>query len=329
MKGIVNTKSGSLEDLKIMDIKMPIPKSKQVLIKVKASAITNMEYMRYTKYITEKKIGGIASLIDTASGARRKIIGIEISGIVEEVGKKVKDIKKGDEVYGISAGMKGAWGEYAVANEREIYIKPNNFSFEQSAAVPVGAITALGAVYAAKIQKGQQILIQGGTGSVGHYAVQLSKIQGGIVTAVCSKNNIEMVRNIGADFVVDYKNENITANEKKYDVIIAVNGYNPLSMYKKLLNKTGKYIFVGGSTKAMLSVFGIPFYSIGSKKFGVSGFPLLPKKKYLSDLKIYAEEGKFQPFIDKVYDPHNIYDALRYIVNEHTQGKVVIKMDFH
>jgi NADPH:quinone reductase-like Zn-dependent oxidoreductase len=329
MKGIVNTRSGSLEALKIQDVNKPVPKPNQVLIRVKASAITNMEYMRYTKYINKGKAGGFAFLMDTAMGARGKIIGIEMSGVIEEVGRNVKYFKKGDEVFGLTASMKGAWGEYAVANEKEICIKPTNLSFEQSAAIPVGAITALGAVYAAKIQKGQQVLIQGGSGGVGQYTVQLSKAQGGIVTAVCSTKNLETARNNGADYIIDYKHEDIAKSEKKYDVIIAINGYNPLNVYKKILNKGGTYIFVGGTLKAILSVIGIPFYSIGSRKFGASAYPFLPKKKYLSDLKNLAEQGKIQPFIDKVYNPQDISEALRYIVNEHAQGKVVINLDFH
>ena len=328
MKGIVNIKSGSLETLKIMELKKPVPKSNQVLIRVKSSAITNMEYMRYIKYINKGKTGAFAFFLDIILGARGKVLGNEMSGIVEEVGSKVKAYKKGDEVFGLTAGMKGSWGEFAISNEKEICIKPVNLSFEQSAAIPVGAITALGAVYAARVKKGQQVLIQGGTGGVGQYAVQLSKAQGGIITAVCSTNNLEMVRSIGADCVVDYKHEDITKSEKEYDIIIAVNGYNPLRVYKKMLSKTGRYIFVGGTMKAIMSVFSIPFYSIGSKKFGVSGYPLLPKKKYLTDLKTFAEHGKIQPFIDKIYNPHEISDALRYIVKDHPQGKVVINMDF-
>jgi len=329
MKGIVNTKSGSLEALKIMDVKKPVPKSNQVLVGVIASAITNMEFMRYTKYINEGKTSGFAFLIDTVMGARGKIIGNEMSGIIEEVGKNVSGFQKGDEVFGLTASMKGAWGEFAIANEKEICLKPVNYSFEQSAAIPVGAITALGAVYAAKIQKGQQVLIQGGSGGVGQYTVQLSKAQGGIVTAVCSTKNLETARNNGADYIIDYKHEDIAKSEKKYDVIIAINGYNPLNVYKKILNKGGTYIFVGGTLKAILSVIGIPFYSIGSRKFGASAYPFLPKKKYLSDLKNLAEQGKIQPFIDKVYNPHDIAEAIRYIVQEHSQGKVVINLDFH
>lgn len=329
MKGIVNTKSGALEALKIMDVKKPVPKSNQVLIRVMASAITNMEFMRYTKYINKGKAGGFAFLIDTALGTRGKVIGNEMSGIIEEVGISVRGFQKGDEVFGLTASMKGAWGEYAIANEKEICLKPVNYSFEQSAAIPVGAITALGAVYAAKIQKGQQVLVQGGSGGVGQYAVQLSKAQGGIVTAVCSTKNLETARSNGADYVVDYKHEDIAKSEKKYDVVIAINGYNPLNVYKKILNKGGTYIFVGGTLKAIMSVIGIPFYSIGSRKFGASAYPFLPKYKYLSDLKAFAEQGNIKPFIDKNYYPHDISDALRYIITEHAQGKVVINMDFN
>ena len=328
MKGIVNAKSGSLEYLTTTDVKKPTPKSNQVLISVQASAITNMEYMRYIKYINEEKTGGFALLLDIILGARGKILGNEMSGVIEEVGEKVKDFKKGDEVFGLTAGMKGSWGEYAVANEKEIAIRPSNLSFEQSAAIPVGAITALGAVYSAKIQEGQQVLIQGGSGGVGQYAVQLSKAQGGIVTAICSTRNIDMVRNFGADYVVDYKNEDITESGRKFDVIIAVNGYNPLSAYKRMLNAGGRFIFVGGTIKAIISVFGVPFYSIGSKRFGASAYPFLPKRKYLSDLKAFAEQGKLRPYVDKVFYPHDIADALRYVVNEHPQGKVVINLDF-
>ena len=328
MKGIVNTKSGSLDGLKILDIKKPVPKSNQVLIKVKASAITNMEYMRYTKYVRIGKPSAFAFLIDTAMNARGKIIGNEISGVVEEVGGNIKTVKKGDKVFGLTTNMKGAWGEYALANEKEICLKPANLSFEQSAAIPVGAITALGAVHAAKIKEGQQVLIQGGTGSVGQYAVQLSKAMGGIVTAVCSTKNLEMAKSIGSDYVIDYKHTDITKSEKKYDVIIAVNGYNSLSAYKKMLNKGGVYIFVGGTTKAILSIFAIPLHSLGNKKFGASAYPFLSKEKHLSELKTLAEQGKITPFIDNVYPAQDIGEAIKYIIEEHTQGKVVINMSF-
>jgi NADPH:quinone reductase-like Zn-dependent oxidoreductase len=138
-----------------------------------------------------------------------------------------------------------------------------------------------------------------------------------------------MVRNIGADYIVDYKHEDITKSQKKYDVIIAVNGYHPLSAYKNILNKGGTFIFVGGTTKAIMSVFGILFHSIGSKKFKASAYPFLPKIKYLSDLRTFAEKGKLQPHIDKVCNPQDISEALRYIVQDHAQGKVVINLGFH
>lgn len=210
----------------------------------------------------------------THTPATGKPLGIEFSGIVEDVGSNVKTFKKGDEVFGLAKGYTGSWAEYVVAKDEELFLKPSSLSFEEASALVIGGITTLGAMNKAKIQKGQRVLVQGASGSVGHIAVQLAKAFGGNVTGVCSTRNIELVKKFGADHVVDYKKENIATLGKTYDVIIAVNGYQPLSIYKKLLNSNGRFVFVGGSGKAIKNSIAIPFYGIGSgKKFKLAAFP--------------------------------------------------------
>ena len=320
MKGLIYTKGGLLE---VRDVKKPTPKANQVLIEVKASAITNMEYMRFGG-------GAFPRLLNIATRATGKSLGIEVAGIVEEVGKNVTGFKKGDEVFGLTSGMLGGWAEYAVAKENEIFSKPTILSFQQAGAIPVGGITALGAIRAAKIKQGQDVLVYGASGSVGQYAVQLAKAYGANVTGVCSTRNLEVVRSIGADDVIDYKKEDFTQKGKAYDAIVAVNGYNRLKIYEKLLKKGGRYVVVGGIKQAMMGMLGIPFYSIGrGKRFGASAFPMIPKQTALAELKSFADEGKIKPYIDNVYSVHDAMKAMDYIIKEHAQGKVVIDIDFN
>lgn len=329
MKGMVYTRVGSPEVLKIMDIKRPIPKDNQVLINIKSSAISNLEYMRFGNKIGNKKPPLFSRFINIVLNATGKPLGADVSGIVEEVGRNVKSVKKGDEVFGITSNFIGGWAEYALLDEKKLYTKPSTFSFEEAGAIPTGCITALGAVRSAKFKEGHEVLVYGASGGVGHYVVQLSKAFGAIVTGVCSTRNLEIIRSIGAYFVIDYKKEDFTKKGKTYDAIIIVNGYNPLKIYNKLLNKGGKCIFVGGIKQAMLGSLGSMFYSIFSgKKFIPFAFPFMPVKKSLAELKLLADEGKIKPFIDKVYPIQDIEEAIRYVIETHPQGKVVINMDF-
>jgi len=330
MKGIVYTKVGSPDVLQITDIKRPVPKPNQVLINVKASSISNMEYMRFGTKKTGGKTPLFSRIINIGINATGKPLGADVAGIVEEVGKNVTSVKKGDEVFGMTSGFIGGWAEYALLNEKTLYIKPSTFSFEEAGAMPTGCITALGAVHAAKIIKGFEVLVHGASGGVGHYVVQLSKAFGATVTGVCSTRNLDVVRGIGANFVIDYKKENFAKKGKVYDIIIVVNGYNPLNIYNKLLKKGGKCIFVGGMKQTVLGSLGSPFYSIFSgKKFSPVAFPFMPVKKSLAKLKTLADEGKIKPYIDKVYSVYNVDEAIRYVIETHPQGKVVIDMDFY
>ncbi len=321
MKAVLYTKVGTPEEsLRIAETAKPSPKSNQVLVRVKASAITNMEYMRF---------GGLGPVLNLAIHATGKPLGIEFAGVVEETGSRVASLQKGDAVYGLAKGFIGAWAEYVLADEKEVSPKPGSLSFEEAGALPTGGITALGAVLAANIQPGQEVLVQGASGGVGHFAVQLAKAYGGIVTAVCSTRNVEMAKSMGAHHVVDYKKEDIAAAGKTYDRIIAVNGYHPLSVYQKLLNKGGAYVLIGGTGKALSGMAAGPIRAIGSgKKFTSAAFPFQPKRQRLEELGRLADDGKLRPFLDGVYAPDQVHEAIRYTLTQHPQGKVSIKMEF-
>jgi NADPH:quinone reductase-like Zn-dependent oxidoreductase len=329
MKGLVYTKVGSPDVLKISDVKTPVPKAKQVLIRVKTSSISNMEYMRFGSETNSGKAPFFARVINMGINATGKPLGADVAGVVEEVGKNVTGIKKGDEVFGITTGFIGGWAEYAVLDEKSLFLKPQTLSFEEAGAMPTGSITALGAVRAAKVKAGQKVLIHGASGGVGHYVVQIAKAFGATVTGVCSTRNLDVVRSVGADFVIDYKTEDFSKKGIHYDAIIVVNGYNPIKTYNKLLKKSGKCVFVGGMKQTMMGSFGSPFYSLfSSKKFTPVAFPFMPVKKSLTELKTLADGGKIKPFIDKVYSAYDIGDAIRYVIETHPQGKVVIDMSF-
>ena len=329
MKGIVFTKFGTPDDvLEVKEVKKPVPKANQVLIKVKYSAINRGDYSFFTNQIKSGKNSFSDRLMALTLGSVGKVLGSEIAGIVEEVGKNVTNIKKGNEVFAPTAnGILGGWAEYALANEKQIAIKPSNLSFEQAAAIPIGGITAFGAVSKANIQKEKQVLVYGASGGVGQYVVQLSKALGGIVTAVCSTRNVEIVRKIGADFVIDYKNEDFTKTDRKYDAIIAVNGYNSLGKYKKILNRNGVYVAIGGAKQGMFGMlFGWLYSIFTSKKMTASTYFLATKQQPLQYLGKLAEESKIIPFIEKTFPMNKIGDAMTYIIKNHAQGKIVIEI---
>ena len=327
MKGIVYTQFGAPDVLEIMEVPMPTPADNQVLIKVKASSMYNMDYMRFAKQVDGGETPLSTRLIDTAQKAIGKVIGSELSGIVETVGKEVKNIKKGDEVFAVASGLSGALAEYALADISTVCLKPSNLSFEEAATIPIAGISALGAIRKAQVRTGQTVLIYGASGGVGQFAVLLAKAVGATVTAVCSTRNIQIARSIGADYVIDYKRDNFTKMGKTYDVIIAVNGYNPLGEYKKLLNNGGVYVAVGGMKQGIMGgIFG-SFYSNKSKKLTSSTYFDAIKQECLPYLKDLAEEGKLKPYVEKVYSTKDITNAIKELCKNHAQGKIAFIMD--
>jgi NADPH:quinone reductase-like Zn-dependent oxidoreductase len=237
MQAVVYDKYGPPEVLQIADLPIPDPQQEQVLVKVHAASINAADYrIRKADPFLVRLMGqGFLK-------PKNPLSGIDAAGRVEAVGENVRQFKPGDEVFGC---VRGAFAEYALARETYLALKPANRSFEEAAALPTAALTALqGIRYAGGIRPGQRVLIQGASGGVGIFAVQLAKSSGAEVTAVCSTRNLELVRSLGADHVIDYTREDFTHSGQTYDLILAVNGYHPLSAYKRALNPGGVYVQV-------------------------------------------------------------------------------------
>jgi NADPH:quinone reductase-like Zn-dependent oxidoreductase len=236
MKAIVCTKYGSPDVLQLEEVEKQAPKDDEVLIKICAASINSRDWrlMRANPFFIRLMTGGFLK-------PKHPILGVDVAGKIESVGRIVTQFRPGDEVFGYPSRYGGGtFAEYVCAGEGEITLKPANLSFEQAAAVPLASITALqGLRDKGNIQPGQKVVIQGASGGVGLYAVQIAKSFGAEVTAVCSKRNMDMVRTLGADHVIDYAQENFTCNGQKYDLILAVNGYHPASDYLRALNPDG------------------------------------------------------------------------------------------
>ena len=318
MKAVVYSEYGPPDVLKIEEVEKPTPQDKQVLVKVHATSINAADWreMRADPILIRLMGGGLLK-------PKNMRLGSDVAGRVEAVGENVKQFRPGDEVFGCA---NGAFAEYVLARESYLAMMPAHISFEKAAAVPVAALTALqGIRHAGGIRPGQKVLIQGASGGVGTFAVQLAKSSGADVTAVCSTRNLDMARSIGADHVIDYTKEDFTRNRQRYDLIFAVNGYHSLGDYKRALNPEGIYVCAGGTLpqffQAML--LGSLMSRNGEKKLGSMGIAKVDQEDlvYLGEL---LEAGKIVPVIDQGYPLSEIAEAMRYIEEKHAQGKVVI-----
>ena len=321
MKAIVYTEYGSPDVLQLKEIAKPTPKDNEVLVKVYAVSVNaaDLHLLRADPFLIRLSSGLLKP--------KNQILGSDIAGRVEAVGKNVKEFKPGDDVFGdISANGWGGFAEYACAREDAFVLKPANLSFEEAAAVPMAAVTALqGIRYAGQIRPGQKVLIHGASGGVGAFALQLAKSFGAEVTAVCSTRNLDVARSIGADHVIDYTKEDFTQTGQQYDLIIAANGDRSISEYRRALSPKGTYVQTGGSmrqmTQAMLQG---PWISrAGSQKMGNMGVAK-PNQDDLVIVKELLEAGKVKPVIDRCYPLSETADGLRYFEEGHAQGKVVI-----
>jgi NADPH:quinone reductase-like Zn-dependent oxidoreductase len=321
MKAVVYTEYGPPDVLQLTEVEKPTPKENQVLIKVHAASINAGDYRVRTgkPFLLRLITGGLLKPKNTR-------VGSDLAGQVEAVGENCQQFRPGDEVFGCA---NGAFTEYVLAREANLTSKPANRSFEEAAAVPVAALTALqGFRRAGGVRPGQKVLIQGASGGVGMFAVQLAKSFGAEVTAVCSTRNQDMARSIGADHMIDYTKEDFTRSQKRYDLIFAVNGYHSLSAYKRALSPQGIYVCAGGTLpqffQAML--LGSLMSRDGGKKLGSMGIAKVNQEDLvtLSDL---LEAGKIVPVIDRIYLLSEIVEAFRYVEDKHAQGKVVITVE--
>jgi len=324
MKANVCTHYGPPEVLQLKEVAEPTPKDDEVLIRVQAASVNSRDWrrMRANPFFVRLMAGGLLRPKNT-------ILGADMAGRVEAVGSNVKQFLPGDEVFGCLSRYGGrTFAEYVCAGEDEIALKPANLSFEQAAAVPLAAITALqGLRDKGNLQPGQRVLIQGASGGVGTFAVQIAKAFGAEVTGVCSTRNLDMVRSIGADHVIDYKKEDFTRNGRRYDLILAVNGYHPISDYLRALGPEGLYVVAGGS---MVQLFQASLQrrrnsQTGSQKTHVVS--LVQSQEDLIFMKDLLESGKVIPIIDGCYPLSKTPEALRYFEKVHPKGKVVITME--
>ena len=319
MKAIVITRYGPPDVLQFKEVTKPTPADDEVLIRVYAAAVNPMDrfFMRGAPLIR---------LIPGLRKPKHKILGCDIAGRVEAVGRHAKQFQPGDEVFG-GKGV-GGFAEYVCALGDKLALKPANLSFEDAAAVPVAAITALqGLRDKGRIQPGHKVLVDGASGGVGTFAVQIAKSFGAEVTAVCSTRNVDTAQSIGADHVIDYTREDFTKSGRLYDLILGVNAYHSIFAYRRALSRDGTFVMVGGSlVQILLAMLLGPLLSrIGTKKtcFFIANI----NQKDLVFLKDLFESGKVVPVIDRRYPLSDAAEALRYLEEGHAQGKIVITVE--
>jgi NADPH:quinone reductase-like Zn-dependent oxidoreductase len=319
MRAIIYEKYGPPDVLQLKEVEKPTPKEDEVLVKVHAASVNTLDLAMRGPFLARIITGGLLK-------PKVQRLGADLAGRVEAVGSTVTQFQPGDEVFG--RGL-GAFAEYVCASENKLALKPANISFEAAAAVPVAAFTALqGLRDKGQIQPGQKVLINGASGGVGTFAVQIAKSFGAVVTAVCSTRNLDQARSIGADRVIDYTKEDFTQNGQQYDLILAVNGYHPISAYKRALTPKGIYVTAGGSLAQIFqSMLLGPLVSMtGSKRIGFMGVAK-PNKKDLVFIKELLEAGKVVPVIDRRYPLSETSEALRYLGEGHARAKVVITVE--
>jgi len=314
VKAIVLNAYGSPDGLKLKDVDMPAAKENEVLVRVFAASLNagDVFSMQGSPWLVRFTVG--------VPKPKDYILGWDMAGVVEAVGTEVTRFQPGDEVF---AACSHALAEYVAAAEDQLAIKPANLTFEQAAAVPTAALTALqGLRDTGKVQPEQKVLINGASGGVGTFAVQIAKAYGAVVTGVCSTRNVDLVRSLGADHVIDYTQEDFTQSGQRYDLILDNVASQPFSNLRRVLTPEGSIIpnsGQGGMSYVFKAFLLSPF-------IGQQQSPLMTKTNTedLVVLKDFIEAGKITPYIDKVFSLHETPDAFRYMEEEHPQGKVVI-----
>ncbi len=319
MKAIVYEQYGQPDVLRLKEVEKPVPKDNEVLVKIRAVSLNAYDWHILTADIFLVRLNrGLLK-------PKIQILGADIAGEVEAVGKEVRRFKPGDAVFGSLSG--GGFAEYVGAPEKALALKPINLTFEEAAAVPMAATTALQALRdAGSLQAGQKVLIHGAAGGVGTFAVQLAKLLGAEVTAVCSTRNLEQSSQLGADHVIDYTQEDFAQNPQRYDLILGVNGYRPLSDYRRALAPGGRYVMIGGTTAQIFQALLLgPWMSRNGQKMG--NMMATIRLQDLDYLKKHLEAGQLVPVIDKRYPLTETANAMRYLGSGHARGKVVITVE--
>ncbi len=323
MKAVICTKYGPPEVLELKDVEKPVPKDNEILIKVHATTVTSAD-IRIRGFRVPLSFWLPARIALGFRSPKIDILGAELAGEIESVGKDVKKFKTGDQVFAYPGHHGGGYAEYTcMGGDSAIAKKPKNLTYEEAAAVPFGGNTALHFLKQADIRDGQKVLIYGASGSVGTYAVQLAKYFGAEVTGVCSTSNIELVKSLGADMVIDYTKEDFSKNGEIYDVIFDTVGKSSISDCMKSLQKEGIYLQAVATPTTSLRM---RWASIRNSKTLIGG-TAVPKAENLNFLKELVETGDIKPVIDRKYPLEQIVEAHRYVDKGHKKGNVVITVD--
>ena len=326
MRAVVYCDYGTADVLKLQAVEKPVPGDGEVLVRVRAVSVNPLDwhFMRGTPYLMRLDAG--------LRKPRTARLGVDFSGVVEAVGQGVTNLAPGDEVFG---GKSGAFAEYVcVAADRSIVRKPANLTFEQAAAVPIAGLTALQALRdKARLRAGNSVLINGASGGVGTFAVQIAKEMGAEVTGVCSGRNVEMVRSLGADRVIEYTKEDFARDTARYDILLDNVGNRTLSDCRHVLNPDGRYVLIGGggpSDHPWIGPFGRILHQALLSKFvsqQLGFFISSMKKEDLAALSELTAAGKVTPVIDRRYPFGEIAEAIRYLETGRARGKVVVTME--
>jgi len=320
MKAIVRETYGPPDVLHLEEVPLPTLRDGDVLVRVRAASANAGDWhlLRGTP-LPFRLVAGLRI-------PKFKIIGTDVAGHVEAVGRNVTRFRPGDEVFGeLSRCGFGAYAEFAAAPEKALALKPANLSFEEAATLPTAGCTALQGLRKGRIQRAQRVLLNGASGGVGTFAVQIAKSFGTEVTAVCSTRNVDMVRSIGADHAIDYTKDDFATQGQRYDLILATNGDRSIWDYRRALTADGCYAMTGGSNRQLTEalLFG-PLLSIGRQQFG--NVLVKPNQGDLLVLKELCESGKVRPVIDHRFPLSEVSSAVRYVEDGHARGKVVVTM---
>ncbi|MFF3455154.1 NAD(P)-dependent alcohol dehydrogenase [Streptomyces sp. NPDC002730] len=329
MKAIVQDRYGSPDVLELGEADKPVPAAREVLVRVHAAAVNARDWhvMRGDPYIARLMLPSVFGF----GGPKRQIRGRDFAGRVEAVGADVTRFRPGDEVYGDLGNADGAFAEYVCAPDEMVEPKPANLTFEQAAAMPLAGNTALmGLRDVGRVQPGQHVLVNGASGGVGTFAVQIAKSFGTEVTGVCSTRNVDLVRSLGADHVIDYTQEDFARNGRRYDVVFDLVGNRSLTECRRALTPAGTLVMSGGG----VSGGGSPVGPMGLLIRGQALSPFVrhrllaltesPGKENLAALRELAESGKVTPVIDRTYPLSQVPEAIRYLEVQHARAKVVI-----
>ena len=318
MKAIVHTKYGSPDVLRLKEVERPTPKDNEVLIKVQAISVNRSDWENLTGSPLYARFGGLLR-------PRYQILGSDIAGRVEMVGRKVLGFQTGDEVFGDTSFRMGGFAEYACALEKTLALKPAGLTFEEVAAIPQGAVIALQGIRdKGQVKPGQKVLINGAGGGAGVFAVQLAKLYGAEVTGVDNTGKLDFMRSLGADHVIDYTKEDFTKNGQQYDLILDVVANRSVFAYKRALRLNGSYFAVGGSVSTLFQILLLGQWIRRNSGKKIRVLAIQPNLEDLVQVTELCEARKIVPVIDRRFSLSEVPEALRYLGEGRVKGKVVI-----